>query len=181
MARSGWFVRSHITDGIDNVRAQLCAFWKERNLIFPDSQSMANICTAVYCYISIEKKIETTVLWIDCGIPYIDATADVCRMISPEVAADYSLLWNSSFVLDKNYQELHEEFRYSMALTQKEFITTRYNFEVQGISFNPYLDCPTREVVTPEGSVLKQDESTATLLLKMAVIRGVNGGERQLF
>ena len=34
IARVGCFVRSHPTNGLDNFRAKLRAFWKERGLIF---------------------------------------------------------------------------------------------------------------------------------------------------
>ena len=38
VAKLGWFLYSHPTDGIDNFREQLCAFWQAHNLTFPDDQ-----------------------------------------------------------------------------------------------------------------------------------------------
>ena len=38
VARLGWFLLSHTTDDVDNFRAQLRGFWRERGLVFPEDQ-----------------------------------------------------------------------------------------------------------------------------------------------
>ena len=68
VARLGWFVRSHTNDGINNFRAQLCAFWKERNLILPEDQWQISARRFIITCPG-KKKIETTALWVDSGIP----------------------------------------------------------------------------------------------------------------
>ena len=100
VSRSGWFVRSHTADGLEEFRAQLAAFWNERDLISPNDQWKISARRVTSSSLS---KIETTALWIDCGIPYIDAMANACRTLAPYVTSDCPLLWNTTFVSDKNY------------------------------------------------------------------------------
>jgi len=62
-----------------------------------------------------KKKIETTALWIDCGITFIKTMENACHMVTVEVVTKYPLLWNTSFVSDTNFHKLREEYRYKMA------------------------------------------------------------------
>ena len=103
---------------------------------------------------------------------------NACRMLATDVTSEYPLLWNVTFVSDKKYHELREDYRYQMAQLQRDFIASRFNFEVEGFKFNPYMEFST---VDPSGDPNTPcEDSLATLLLK-TVVKDSRGVARQLF
>ena len=127
------------------------------------------------------KKIETTALWIDVGLKYINQMTEACRKISPAVTTEYPLLWNLMFVAERNFQELREDFRHRMATTQKHFILNRFSHDIRGININPYRDCPIVPVKNSDVVTTKRDAILATLLINAATTKNGQGQSVKLF
>ncbi len=68
-------------------------------------------------------------------VPYVEIIVNAFHLVPAEVAAEYSLLWNTTLV-SVFFYELREEYRYKMASRQQAFIAIRYGFEVQDLDYN---------------------------------------------
>ena len=179
VAKIGWFLFSHPTDGLDNVRSQLRGLWKEKGIVFDDEQWQ--LSARRFSVASGGKKIETTALWIDCGISLIKQMSGACRMLTEESAKNFPLLWNLVFIADRDFMELRSEFRYASAAKQKDFIGSRFTYDVKGFDFNPYEDFPIRNEGTTSKQALRKDRNLASLILQRAVTTGRQGQSIPLF
>ena len=91
-----WFLLSHPTEGLDQFKAQLHAFWLSNGIDIPIN--LWQVASRRFKVLNPRGKgkehVETTAMWIDCGLPIINRLRDACRLVVASKASEseYPLL-----------------------------------------------------------------------------------------
>ena len=187
VVKIGWFLLSHPTDGLDQFKAQLHAFWLSNGIDIPIN--LWQVASRRFKVLNPRGKgkehVETTAMWIDCGLPIINRFRDACRLVVASKASEseYPLLWNCTFISERDYMEFRDEFRFTAAKKQQSFVRERFTHNIGGINAatNPYMECPIRNIGTTESPNITQARSIASLIIQHAIAKGSNGQRFQLF
>ena len=124
-------------------------------------------------------------MWIDYGLSIINRFRDACRLVVAIKASDseYPLLWNCTFISERDYMEFRRDFRFSAAQKHQAFVRERLTHHIGGITpaTNPYMECPIHNIGTTESPNITQTRSIASLIIQHVIAKGPNGQQFQLF